>query len=66
MFTSEQKKEFIEQGIKEFEVNPKFRKMLVWLIDEMDKTYDRLLYEHYHPVYRMEKDIEEKEWWNKK
>ena len=40
MFTSEQKKEMVEQGLKEFSINPKFRQMISWLCEEFDKAYD--------------------------
>lgn len=41
MFTVEEKKKFVEEGIKEFAINPKFRDMLNWLIEEMDKIYEQ-------------------------
>jgi len=42
MFTNEQKVKFVEDAINEFTINPKFRDMLKWLIEETDKTYDAL------------------------
>jgi len=42
MFTNEQKIKFVEDGLKEFSINPKFRDMLKWLVETMDKTYDEL------------------------
>ena len=42
MFTNEQKIKFVEDGIKQFSVNPSFRDMLKWFIEEMDKSYDTL------------------------
>ena len=42
MFTNEQKIKFVEDGLTEFTINPKFRDMLKWLIEEMDKSYDAL------------------------
>lgn len=35
------KKELVEQGLKEFSINPKFRKLLNWLCEEFDKKYER-------------------------
>jgi len=43
MFTNEEKKQFVEEGINEFAINPRFRRMLEWLIDEMDSVYDKRL-----------------------
>lgn len=42
MFTNEQKAKFVEDAIKEFTINPKFRDMLKWLVEETDKMYDAL------------------------
>jgi len=42
MFTNKQKIKFVEDGLKEFSINPKFRDMLKWFVESMDKTYDEL------------------------
>lgn len=43
MFSIEEKKKMIEQGIQQFHINPKFRDCLKWFVDEMDKVYDKQL-----------------------
>ena len=40
MLSVEEKKELVEQGLKEFSINPKFRKLLSWLCEEFDKALD--------------------------
>jgi len=45
VLSNQEKKELVEQGIKEFSINPKFRKLLNWFIDEMDKVYEKRLNE---------------------
>jgi len=51
MITDKQKEEFVEQMLNEFVINKKFRNALIWLINEMDKTYDKL------------KEQEDKDFW---
>jgi len=41
MFTNKEKKQFVEEGIKEFAINPKFGDMLKWLIEELEKGYEQ-------------------------
>ena len=41
MFSNEEKKKMVEQGIKQFHINREFRKCLEWFVDGMDKVYDK-------------------------
>ena len=43
MISTERKMELIEQGIQEFAINIKFRDLIEWLIDEFDKTYEKMI-----------------------
>ena len=40
MFSIEEKKKLVEQGLEQFCINPKFRNCLEWFVDEIDKIYD--------------------------
>ena len=43
MVTNKEKQKFVEQMLKEFAINMKFRDALSWLIGEMDIVYSDLL-----------------------
>lgn len=43
MLKAEQKQKIVEQGLEQFCINPKFRDCLKWIIDELDKVYEKKL-----------------------
>ena len=43
MISNEQKMEYVEQMIEGFCVSEEFREAVCWLVEEMDKVYDKCL-----------------------
>lgn len=40
MFSIEEKKKMVEQGLQQFHISSEFRGCLKWFVDEMDKVYE--------------------------
>lgn len=40
-----EKKKLVERGLKEFNVNPKFRELLSWILDESNKIHQKKMKE---------------------